>query len=70
MRSTIGYPRRYNNPVDRVVHATGMDCDTAYTMLLLTATLMDLFPDSEDVVAMVINDSLRAQYEASHVDPG
>ena len=50
------YPRRYRKNIERVVSAIGTSPETAYAMMLLTATLMDLHPDDESVVDMILED--------------
>ena len=50
------FPRRYKKNVDRICSAIGTSPDTAYAMMLLTATLMDLRPDDESVVDMILSD--------------
>lgn len=50
------YPRRYKKNVERIVNAIGASPDTAFAMMLLTATLMDLRPDDEAVVDIILAD--------------
>ena len=42
--------------VTQITTSTGMDEHDAYAMLLLTAALMDLHPDDDEVVAMILQD--------------
>ena len=42
--------------IDRIMFATGMNRETAYSMLLMTAALMDLTPSDEEAADMVIKD--------------
>ena len=48
--------------VQRVAEKIGVDYDTAYAMMLITATLMDMHPDDAAVAEMILSD--RAQAEA------
>lgn len=50
------FPRRYKKNVDRIVSAIGASPETAYAMILLTATLMDLRPDDDSIVDMILED--------------
>ena len=50
------YPRRYRKNIERIVSAIGTSPETAYAMMLLTATLMDLRPDDDTVVDMILED--------------
>ena len=55
---------RYAAGIKRIQQETGADEDTAYAMILLTATLMDMYPWDSEVVDIVLADCKRAK----HVD--
>ena len=50
------YPRKCKKSIDRIVSAIGASPETAYAMMLLTATLMDLYPDDDSVADMILAD--------------
>ena len=50
------YPKRYRNSIKRIVNEIGASVDTAYGMMLMTATLMDLHPEDETVVHIILQD--------------
>ena len=50
------YPERCEKSVSKISRLTGTNKDTAYAMLLMTAMLMDLHPEDEDVLRMVLED--------------
>lgn len=55
MRMTM-YPKRYRKSIETLVENVGMSIETAYAMMLMTAALMDLQPDDEQVVHMILQD--------------
>lgn len=59
MTQTI--PERYHSAVKKISRETGADEDSAYAMILLTATLMDLCPWDDDVTEMIIMDVRRSK---------
>ena len=50
------YPLRCRKNIKRLVDLTGVSVETAYAMILMTATLMDLQPEDEDVLYMILED--------------
>lgn len=56
MDKTILYPNGCRKNINRVVNATGVSVETAYAMMLLTATLMDLRPEDSEVSDMILED--------------
>lgn len=52
----IIYPKLYRKNICRIVNATGAAVETAYAMMLMTATLMDLRPEDEQVADMILED--------------
>lgn len=50
------FPVACRKNIRRLVNRLSTDCDTAYAMILLTATLMDLTPEDPKVAEMVLND--------------
>lgn len=55
---------KYRKNIQRVMEAIRTDEDTAFGMILLTATLMDLCPWESEVAEIVISDCKRN----GHVD--
>jgi len=56
MDQTIMYPKSCRKNINRIMNATGASVETAYAMMLLTATLMDLRPEDDDVADMILED--------------
>jgi len=56
MDKTILYPKNCRKNINRIVNNTGVSVETAYAMMLLTATLMDLRPEDEEVSDMILED--------------
>lgn len=52
----IPHPQECKKSVRRLMSATGMTTDTAYSMILMTAALMDLRTDDPQVVDIVLAD--------------
>lgn len=52
----LGYPKNCKRSVRRIMSAVGMSEETAYSMILMTAALMDLHPDDPQVVDLVLED--------------
>ena len=50
------YPKRYLGTVRRLTKEIGVSADTAYSMILMTAALMDLQPDDPAVAEMILAD--------------
>lgn len=53
---TIMYPKKCRKNIKRIVDAVGASVETAYAMMLLTATLMDMCPEDEAVADMILED--------------
>ena len=56
MDPTIMYPRRCRKSINTIVNETGMSVETAYAAMLMTALLMDLRPEDEEVLEMILQD--------------
>ena len=56
MDHTILYPKASRKNINRIVRNIGVSVETAYAMMLLTATLMDLRPEDEEVSDMILED--------------
>ena len=56
MDKTAIYPKNCRKNIHRIVNATGACVETAYAMMLLTATLMDLRPEDDAVADMILED--------------
>ena len=56
MDQTILYPKACRKNISRIVNGTGASVETAYAMMLLTATLMDLHPEDDQVADMILED--------------
>lgn len=52
----IMYPKKCRPSIRRIMNAVGVAPETAYAMMLMTATLMDLRPEDERVVDMILED--------------
>lgn len=53
---TILYPKACRKNINRIVHAVGSSVETAYAMMLMTAMLMDLHPEDDEVADMILED--------------
>jgi len=56
MDQTILYPKASRKNIKRIVNAIGVSVETAYAMMLLTATLMDLRPEDTEVSDLILED--------------
>jgi hypothetical protein len=56
MDIAIMYPKKCRKGIHRLVDEIGVGVETAYAMMLMTATLMDLNPEDEEVVHMILQD--------------
>lgn len=56
MNPTIMYPRRCRKGIQTLVDNVGMSIETAYAMMLMTAALMDLNPEDDEVVHIILQD--------------
>ena len=50
------YPKKCRQNITRLRDTIGTPAETAYAMMLLTATLMDLNPWDEEVADMILED--------------
>lgn len=56
MDSTIMYPKCCRKNLKRLMSATGISIETIYSMMLMTAALMDLHPEDDEVAEMILED--------------
>ena len=54
--STIMYPKICRRNILRLMNTIGVGPETAYAMMLMTATLMDLHPEDDAVAEMILED--------------
>lgn len=50
------YPKNCRKQIKRLISAVGMSVETAYAMMLMTAALMDLRPEDDQVVDIILED--------------
>ena len=60
---------RYANGIAKIQQETGVDEETAYTMILLTATLMDMYPWDSEVVDIVLADCRKNNVDLRKPEP-
>lgn len=53
---TILYPKNCRKNIIRIVNAIGASVETTYAMMLMTAMLMDLRPEDDEVADMILED--------------
>ena len=51
-----GYPKHCRKTICRLIEELGTDSETAYRMILTTAALMDLHPEDERVMFIILQD--------------
>ena len=56
MDTAIMYPRKCRKNIHTIVSQVGTSEETAYAMMLMTATLMDLRPEDDEVLHMILQD--------------
>ena len=56
MDSILRYPKNCRKSIRILRNEIGASEDTAYAMMLLTATLMDLRPEDDEVLDMILKD--------------
>ena len=56
MNSTIMYPRKCRKNILVLMDEIGVGPETAYAMMLMTAMLMDLKPEDDEVANMILKD--------------
>ena len=54
--SVLIYPKKCRQSIKTVVDEIGASAETAYMMILMTAALMDLQPEDEKVVHIILKD--------------
>ena len=54
--SLIAYPKNCRKSIRIIKNEIGASEDTAYAMMLLTAALMDLRPEDDEVLDMILKD--------------
>ena len=56
METATVYPKGCRKNIRTIVSETGASEETAYAMMLMTATLMDLRPEDDDVLRIILQD--------------
>ena len=56
MDTAIMYPRKCRKSNHRISDSVGTSIETAYAMMLMTALLMDLRPEDDEVVHIILQD--------------
>lgn len=56
MESAIIYPKPCRKNILRIMGSVGVSAETAYAMMLMTAALMDLHPEDDQVAEMILED--------------
>lgn len=56
MDTAIMYPRKCRKNIHTIVNEIGASEETAYAMMLMTATLMDLRPEDDEVLHIILQD--------------
>ena len=56
MDATLKYPKRCRQSIRTIVNEVGTSAETAYAMMLMTAMLMDLKPEDDEVLHMILQD--------------
>ena len=51
------YPKECRKSIRRLTSGIGLSAETAYSMMLMTAALMDLRPEDDDVVEIIMADA-------------
>lgn len=51
-----GYPKACRKTISRLIEEIGVDSETAYKMILMTSALMDLKPEDEKVLSLILQD--------------
>ena len=62
MAAMIMYPRNCRKNIKRLVDLLGVSVETAYAMMLMTAMLMDLLPEDEQVADIILKDCGMEEY--------
>lgn len=56
MDTAIMYPRKCRKNIHTIVSQVGASEETAYAMMLMTALLMDLRPEDDKVLHIILQD--------------
>lgn len=56
MDVAIMYPKKCRRSIHRIMDEVGAGPETAYAMMLMTAMLMDLHPEDEEVLNIILQD--------------
>ena len=56
METMIRYPKNCRRSIRILSHEIGVSMETAYAMMLMTALLMDLRPDDDEVLETILED--------------
>ena len=56
MDVAIMYPKNCRRSIHRIMDEVGAGPETAYAMMLMTAALMDLHPEDEKVLNIILQD--------------
>lgn len=56
MDTAIMYPRKCRKNIHTIVNEIGASEETAYAMMLMAATLMDLRPEDDEVLHIILQD--------------
>ena len=56
MDAAMLYPKRFRNSIRRLENEIGASADMAYSMLIMTAMLMDLKPEDEQTLHIILQD--------------
>ena len=56
MDRAIMYPKKCRKSINTIVNEVGASVETAYAMMLMTAALMDLKPEDEEVIHIILED--------------
>lgn len=52
----IMYPKHCRKSIHTLINEIGVSVETAYAMMLMTSTLMDLNPEDDEVVNIILKD--------------
>ena len=56
MDRTTMYPKECRKNIRTIINEIGTSIETAYAMMLMTATLMDLRPEDDEVLHIILKD--------------
>ena len=52
----MGYPKACRKTIHTLMDEIGVDSETAYRMILMTAALMDLHPEDKQIEHIILQD--------------